>query len=103
MTDAELITKWKKRLCSKDQLDNFFTVDQDLEDNWARSRKDGFFTADELSPYELWKKFYNSYQEGDDIWYYNSSTNSWKESMGTQGYAIFRNNEYICNYTTMQS
>lgn len=50
-----------------------------------------------------WKEFKNTYEDGDAIWFYCSPAGTWENLMGSQGYAIFRNDKLIKSYTTLMN
>ncbi len=50
----------------------------------------------------LWRKFFASMQEGDELWEFNSGSLSWQNLAGRAGIAIVRNGEiFDCRITSM--
>ena len=51
----------------------------------------------EISPWFIksWEEFKSSIQDGDKIYYFSTSSITWKNLCGREGYAIYRNGKEI--------
>ncbi len=104
MKDEELIGKWlDQKVSFSEMVKAIGPADQEAEEMFKRGREIGFYRPEELSPREVLEQFFSKYQEGDCIYKYSSKGETWENSMGSLGYAIYRNNKYITHHQTLCS
>jgi hypothetical protein len=79
ITDEQLILKWRSRKVTTEEVEA-------AEDSPKASKE--------------WATFKEKMKPGDERWYFCSPRPTWEQLMGQEGYAIFRGNKLVDQYTT---
>ena len=90
----------------KDWLIKRITVeelDAAMVRNEQRNEKSSVYSLaplDNITNTDAWKKMKSAFIEGDEIWEFCSTRESWKRIMGTSGICVVRNDEVVMDIVT---
>lgn len=87
----------------KDWLDKQVTVAEAEAENMVQSDRLGPDPVPFGFDNDKWRKLLNQMQDGDELWEFVSSRESWKALAGRAGIALVRNGEVVTSIVTMMN
>ena len=86
------------------QVEGLFSIEQAEKDNMISIQKDG---KSVILPFgyinDDWEALKAQYLDGDQIYKFSSSEESWDKLAGRAGYALVRNNQIIAEIITLMN
>ena len=81
-----------------------FSIEQAEKDNMITVEKDG---KSVILPFgyinDKWEAFKTKYQDGDQIYKFSSSKESWEKLAGREGYSLIRDDQIIAEIITLMN